>query len=116
MTAKEVCETLARWRFDLSSELATQKSIHEALIQSAIRHDREVVIGPRERVDFLCDSGIAIEVKLDGQAKKIYKQLERYSQSYQVRSLILATARAVQMPKEINGKPCVVLSLSRSWL
>lgn len=111
-----ICNSLARRRYDLTVESTTQQQIAEGLTTDEIRFEREVVIGPRERVDFLCQDGVAIEVKLQGQAKKIYRQLERYAESDSVKGIILATAKTINLPIEIKGKPCLVVPLGRSWL
>lgn len=108
---EDVYRTLSRYRFTLTSESELQKEIGTILPQAV----REYRLDAKNRLDFFLE-GIAIEVKIKGGAKDIYKQCERYCAFDEVRSLILITNRSMGFPPEINGKPCYVLKLGRSWL
>lgn len=111
-----VAHAISRWKYDLQSEKVTQAQIRRALEHADIEFEQESAIGPRDIVDFLCEDGVAVEVKLKGQMRAIHRQLVRYCESDRVEALILATARAMVLPKEINGKPCMVLHLGGAWL
>lgn len=101
--------------------LSTEASLKKDMAFLFARHlgiimPEEYVLDPKNRVDFFLD-GTAIEVKINkGAAKSIYKQCERYCQFDEVKNLILVTNRPMGFPKEINGKPCYVISLGKGWL
>lgn len=114
-TDEDILRALAGLKCDLNSEMATHDCIAEALRTAGVSFEREVRISPQDRLDFLCASR-AVEVKLDGQAKAIYRQVERYAKSDRVTSIVVATARALRLPGVMNGKPVKVFSLSKAWL
>jgi hypothetical protein len=66
-------------------------------------------------IDFFL-SGVGIEVKITGNRKDIYRQCKRYCDSFEIKSLILVTNRAMGLPSQINGKPCYVVNLGKAWL
>lgn len=82
-----------------------------ALLQAGFAFTREYELGPRERVDFFLDCGIAIECKVDGGTQEVGRQLLRYAAAPQVTALILATARARHrmIPEIIGDKPVRVV-------
>lgn len=117
MTLERVCEAFGRWKYDLTSEHVTQQQIASALEHAGVRFEREYVLGDRERVDFLCAGGIAIEVKLrQWRAREVHRQVVRYCGHQAVTAMVLATGRSIGMPREINGKPVVVIPLGRFLL
>lgn len=111
MTGEEVLSCLSKYRFSLSSEKTLQAEIHKLIPEFS----REYKLDEESVVDFFKD-GIAVEVKIKGVAKAIYRQCERYCHVDQVKVLILVTNKSMGFPKEINGKPCYVLNLGRGWL
>ena len=58
----------------------------------------------------------AVEVKIKGSAKAIYRQCERYSAFPEVKGVYLVTNKAMGFPETLNGKPCYVINLGKSWL
>lgn len=102
-------------RFPLEVEKETQAAIEQKLKDSGIEYSREHKLDQENIPDFFID-GIAIEIKIKGNAKSIYKQCERYCQFQEVKSLILVTNRSMGFPKEINGKPCYFINLGKAWL
>jgi anthranilate phosphoribosyltransferase len=115
-TIKHVLGVLETQRFDLSDEYATQQGIGKALTAAGISHAAEVRLDARSRLDFLVEGGITIEVKLQASAREIHRQLLRYCQHERVQAVILATARTIGLPSELNGKPCHIAQLGRGWL
>jgi len=102
----KVVRHLAKFRFQATTEAEFQNSIAEALGRE-FTFRREVRLAPGDRIDFLLDNGVGIEVKTQGTAATAEKQLRRYAKSEQVKALILMTSRsqvAVQ-PLSIDGKP-----------
>lgn len=49
-------------------------------------------------------------------ATQVLRPLTRYTGYDQVQAIILATGRAMNAPREINGKPIRVVDLGRAWL
>lgn len=115
MAAPEIIAALAGLRFDLADEAVCQRQMAEALDAAGIDHRREVVIGPRERIDFLV-GGIGIEVKLRGAKRAIFEQCLRYCRCEEVKALILASNKTMGLPAELEGKPVFFFHLGRSWL
>jgi hypothetical protein len=60
--------------------------------------------------------GIAIEVKIGGSRRAIFRQLERYCEHKSVGSIVLATNVPMTLPCEINGKPTSIANLGMGWL
>ena len=107
---------LAGYRFDFSCESTLQQQLEQVLRSNDILFRREVVVSPKDRIDFLLDGGMGIEVKIQGAPSAIYRQCRRYCQSDLITSLLLVTGRSMGLPETIEGKDCHVLLLGRSWL
>jgi hypothetical protein len=60
--------------------------------------------------------GIAVECKLRGQRKAIYKQLRRYAHHNDVNEIVLITNTSMGLPQRIEGKPAYYASLGIAWL
>ena len=106
-------------RFRLSTEAEAQADIERALLAVFIpaQVTREARLSARDRPDFLLDGGVVVEVKHNGATGgATLRQLRRYAEHAVVGSIILATGRAMDMPREINGKRVFVVDLGRSWL
>lgn len=110
-----IMKALAGHRFDVSCESTLQLQIAEVFQAAGIEFQREVNLSPGDRIDFMVGE-IGIEVKISGQAKAIYRQCVRYCTFDQVTMLLLVTNRAMGLPGELEGKPCYVHTLGRSWL
>lgn len=110
-----IFECIQRRRLNLNTEALLQEGLEEAFKADGIIYTREVRLSSYDRPDFMCGD-IAIEAKVKGSAKSIYKQCERYCQHDRVRALILVTNRSMGFPRDINGKPCYLINLGRSWL
>lgn len=112
---KSILHILLQNRFPLTKEKETQAAIEKVFLNNGISYEREYLLDKENIPDFFIN-GIAIEVKIKGNAKKIYKQCERYCQFSEVKILILVTNRSMGFPKEINSKPCYFLNLGKAWL
>ncbi len=111
----EIVEILSKHRFVLDNEKEAQYQIGLVMHGNDINTEREYRLDKKNIPDFFID-GLAIEVKIKGNAKSIYKQCERYCKFDQVKELLLITNRSMGFPKEINGKPCYYLNLGKAWL
>ena len=119
-------------RFRLSTEAEAQEDIERALLSvfNPAQVTREARLSARDRPDFLisalppagagclsAEGGVVVEVKHNGAtAGATLRQLRRYAEHAEVGSIILATGRAMDMPREIDGKRVFVVELGRSWL
>jgi hypothetical protein len=67
---------------------------------------REVKLSAAERIDFLMADGLGIEVKVKGSLSDVTRQLHRYAQITEIKSLLLVTtkARHLEAPRSLNGK------------
>jgi hypothetical protein len=115
VTAQEIIKLLSVVRFDVHDEKHTQEQIEKVFSDNKISFHREYKLDAKNIPDFFID-GIAIELKIKGEKKKIYRQCDRYCQFDQVKELILVTNRSMGFPQEINGNPCYVLNIGRAWL
>lgn len=108
MNHSALCASIHNTAFRFQSELELQDGI--AILLGTDPQQREVVLGPKDRIDFLL-GGIGIEVKTDGSLTAIMRQLHGYAQYDAVRSLILVTNRARHRPcpGRMNGKMVTVV-------
>ena len=101
----------ARFRFSNEDEL--QAGVAEVLTAAGIPFDREVAIGPGDRLDFLVGT-TAIEVKVDGGRNDLLRQLKRYARHEGIEDLVVVTSRArhAGLPDSIGSKPIWVVWVS----
>jgi len=93
-----------------------QPLVAEALDGACVAYRREVRLGPRSRVDFLTDGGVAIEVKRGRpRSDALARQLGRYASHDAVSAVVLVLERAVPLPDTMSGKPVRVVSLHMLW-
>jgi hypothetical protein len=90
----------------------SEKTIHDELERLLIKADpswtvkREVVLGPRERIDLLVSEpgqNVGIEVKVKGSPQKVLEQLRRYARHPQIDALILVTTKASLVNLEMES-------------
>jgi hypothetical protein len=102
----------------VNDEYELQRKIQSCLEDHHIGYEKEYRLGSRSRVDFFADGGVAIEVKR-GLAKPnqsiVWAQVTRYAQYDAVRAIILVVDRNLNLPSEVNGKPCVSFGLHKLW-
>ena len=115
---QEILKTLSRLRINpVNEEYDLQHEINTVLVLAGINHWKEYPLGPRNRVDFLTyNKGIVIEVKKGKPNKaQVIRQLERYASFDKVKGIILVVEKNLDIPREINGKPCVSFGLNKLW-
>lgn len=115
----QVAAALDSFRFNLNSERECQDGITKVLIDvyGADRVQREHILGPKDRVDWLLDGAIAIECKVKGANKMAcYKQLQRYANHDCVKGIVLVTSLAMGLPEAIDGVPTAMVRLGRAYL
>jgi len=113
---KKTIETLSSSRFSLNREKDLQREVAEALSAQGIPFEREYQLDDHSTVDFFINDSIALEIKIKGSAKSIYRQCEKYCKIDKVEELILLTNKSMGFPEEILGKPCYLVSPGKAWL
>lgn len=109
----QLVRCLEGMRFPLTTETAVQAAIGETLEREGIAYLREHRFSAADRVDFWC-APVAIEVKLRGAKRGIYRQCERYCEHAEVGALILASLVPLNLGR--LSKPVAVVNLGRAWL
>jgi hypothetical protein len=112
----DIVALLTSHRLTLADEKALQEEMATVFLNAGLDFRREVKLSACDIVDFMVGEGVAVEVKIKGNRRAIYRQLERYCAHEQVCSLVLATNVVMGLPETIAGKPVVVANLGRSWL
>lgn len=109
VAAQAVAAAILRSRYRFRSEADLQASIAETLTEHKVDADREVRLSDEDRIDFMVGR-IGVEIKIDGTARTVLRQLRRYAASDQVDALVLVTNRAthLRLPEQIDGKPLLV--------
>lgn len=120
-----IVDILGRYRLPLSDEKQLQVQIALVLELEKVPFAREVRLSERDVVDFMAGPGAelqplapacAIEVKIGGSRRAIYRQLERYCEHASVAEIVLATNVPMTLPVEIAGKRTAIAHLGRAWL
>lgn len=108
-------------RFHTIQEKQTQSEVEQFLQNNKYTFEREKRLSAQDIPDFYikCPTSeqfIVLEVKTRYPKKRIYRQLERYSMHNSVHGIILLSGTSMGLPNEINGKPCLIVSLGEGWL
>lgn len=114
---EHIIKALSQIRINpVSDEYVLQAVIASELCLSKIKFKREYKLGSRNRVDFITGDGFVIEVKKGKPNKtQVIKQLHRYAAFDKVKGIILVVEKNLDVPKEINGKPCISFGLNKLW-
>lgn len=113
----QVLELLRGYRYDASTEAAFQQAVELRLSIAGMAYEREARLSARDRIDFLVDGGIGVELKVNGATNDVMRQLLRYAESDKISALVLVTTRALHqaMPPSMNGKPVRVHFQGPEW-
>lgn len=101
----------------VQSEAQLHERIADQLRARGIGHKHEAMLTGcgSERIDFLCDGGVGLELKWQPfDRRRVWDQLRRYAASVNVRRLILAGRHVTPPtnPLTIHHKPLIVVRLS----
>ncbi len=113
MKALDLACVLSRFRFSFSTEAELQLGIEQVLRAAKITFEREKILSPADRPDFVVGR-VAIEVKIAGCAANLLRQCARYLQFEQLDELLIVAGShklAAQMPHELCGKPLHTLNV-----
>jgi hypothetical protein len=99
-------------------EYDLQNQIAVLFDQMGVYYTREYHLGRGSRVDFLTESGVAIEVKKGKPNRsQLVQQIERYAGYECVRAIIIVVETSLRTPitRTRNAKPCAVIGLQKLW-
>lgn len=113
---KALLEALRSVRFRYSSEEDLQLGIDRLFRERGIVYEREVRLDSHCRIDFMVEGSIGIEVKIDGSAEELGRQILRYLQHDRVSEIVVVTTRATHrdLPPMLEGKRITVVYLFSS--
>lgn len=117
-TLDRVLAALSAGRFLYGSEADLQQAIADVLVAEGLEVEREVRLNRHDRIDLHVGGRFAIEVKVDGSARDLARQLRRYAASDSVDALVVVTNRARHstIPDAIDGTPVHVIWLGKGGL
>lgn len=115
---------LGGFAFRYSTEVQLHDRIARVLSDAGWQFERERRIDDKNRLDFLLEAGIAIEVKVDGALSEAVRQVARYLALEEVRAVLLASTKPwadTELKAEIcklgwEGKPFGMVRLRRQAL
>jgi len=107
---------LERFRLARDNEKVLQDAMAKAFAEGRPPWtvEREVDLGPGDRIDFVLNDVVGVEVKIKGQVNDVLRQLMRYANHARFEGLILVTTRmtmAALMPPALLGKPLYTIRL-----
>lgn len=113
------CAFLMTHRYMAGNEAELQAFVERVLTAGGIPFERERVFGAANRIDFYLPLWrVGFELKTEGSASVVLRQLQRYAGVVEIERLWLGTthARLGGLPASIGGKPLDVIALSGGWL
>ena len=107
MTGPELVILLESHRYETATEDAFQSSTQDILTKAGVSYIREHRFNAKDRIDFLVEGHIGLELKIEGSVNTIARQLMRYALIEEVAEVVLFTCRArhCTMIRHLNGKP-----------
>jgi len=111
---RRVIDLIARSRLPMSDEKALQGAIECLFLDNGIAIEREAKVEGGV-IDFLAGN-VGVEVKIEGPAREVHRQLARYAADPRIEHMVLVAAFPCAMPPVIGGKPCTIVNLGRAWL
>lgn len=112
--ARQIVGLIGRSRLPMSDEKALQSAIEQLLTEHGIAFTRETKV-TGGIIDFVVGE-IGIEVKIEGPAREVLRQLTRYAEDARIKQFVVVAAFPCALPVSILGKPCTIVNLGRAWL
>ena len=112
--ARRLVGLIGRARMPMSDEKALQGAIEQLFKEHGIAFTRESKV-TGGIIDFLVGD-VGIEVKIEGPAREVLRQLTRYADDARIKQFVVVAAFPCALPMSIVGKPCVIVDLGRAWL
>lgn len=119
ITVQEVVLILRKKRFsELTNEKRLQNEIEFELKKNGVEYNREKKMSDGNIIDFYLPSiKCGIEVKIKRGALKLYEQVERYSKTGLLSSIIIVSNIPMAFPEVLSMKTDVfVVNISKSLL
>lgn len=113
---KDVYQILSQARLPINDEYECQNAIALHLAKAGIVFKSEYKLSPQDRIDFLCEGGVGVEVKVKGSASVVARQLKRYEISPEIVKLVLVTRRNINPGLIDFKKPLQVVWISQGLL
>ena len=112
-TRKDIVNAIRSYRYAIQDEMEFHRALEAVFEAEGISYLHEHDLGRSGISDFFCD-GVCLEVKVDGSAAAVLRQLFQYAESKEVRELILVTTKSKHgtMPSQIIGKPLTTVVIS----
>jgi len=100
-------------RYIFSTEMELQAGIERALMDEGIVAEREVLLSPTDRIDFMVGR-VGIEVKIGGTYSALVRQIQRYAHVGQLCAIVVVTtkSRLRALPAEIASVPVYTIHLN----
>lgn len=110
---ERVSRILASTRFSCLNEAELQTAVQRTLDAGGVTYQREHRLSRRDRVDFLIEGGLALELKVRTSKKNALSQVLRYAEHDAVSAVLVAstTHLAINLPGEAHGKPLRTIHL-----
>lgn len=112
-TVERVIGALRGCALRVRDEEAMQGEVAKLFAANDVTFVEQEVLGPGERIDFLCGQGVGVELKTRGGAAPLIRQLARYAAHERIRALVVVSTRRqlLALPSSIGGKP-----ISKVWV
>lgn len=117
-SAASIARLFETVRFRFGSEVDLQNGVELVLQRSKIAFAREKALNAKDRPDFLVESGVAIEIKIQGTFAQAVRQIDRYSKHESVLSILVIGSPVwiSRIPLVIGGKPVHAIRITESLL
>lgn len=112
-TAQKIMRAFDGYAVRAIEEAVLQDSVARVLRTSGIAFDEQVVLGPGERIDFLCGA-VGVELKTKGGMAPLIRQLARYAAHERIEALVVISTlrRLGAVPPSVGAKPVFTLTVS----
>jgi hypothetical protein len=110
MNLAELKGKLAQYRYRFDNEADLQSKVETALKAIGVDYEREFVLDPKNRIDFLVGS-VGVEIKTNGALNEVTRQVHRYLGFESIGSLLLVTTKVThkRLVRSMQGKELDVL-------
>lgn len=97
-------------------ETALHAEIASALTRNGHHWEHEVSLAPRNRIDFVVERVIGIEVKTGLPTRAtVLPQLRRYAMTRKLNGIILVAERRISVPEDLHGVSVRSTGLLSNW-
>lgn len=118
--SSKLVKLLGQRNFYFCDEIQLQDRIEAYLVDANVGAEREVILGPQNRLDFAVSDGagklVAVEIKIKGSISDLIRQIHRYAKDDRVSAILVVTSvmRLTALPDDFYGKPVSTCLLRRA--